>query len=223
MPFVKLDNRLLDSSLWPDRVAREVFITALLMCEPFELPEDVPQLAAKNLAPTGWTVPAGDYGLVRAAGVGIIRRAMVDLEEGLMALERLGAPEAESRNPDHDGRRLVRIGSIADIGGGFLVLNYQKYRDFDYTTAERSKRYREKKKRDKDRMVKKVFAEFSRQNRESFEPASRSRCVTRDVTVRHAGVTEEEVEVEAYGSGELQNSSPDSGIGLRPPRSQSSS
>src|SRR6185369_6362753 len=56
------------------------------------------------------------------------------------ALERLAAPEQSSRTPDFEGRRLVRI------NGGYLVLNFIKYRDRDHTTAIRSKRYRERKK-----------------------------------------------------------------------------
>jgi hypothetical protein len=44
----------------------------------------------------------------------------------------------ESRTPDFDGRRLVRV------DGGYVALNFAKYREKDHTAAERSKRYREK-------------------------------------------------------------------------------
>lgn len=117
---------------------REVFITALLMAEPFETTVDLPQLRIRSLDTTGWLIPAGRYGLVEAAGVGILRRAGVSDEPGLSALERLGEPELSSRSQDFDGRRLVRI------DGGFLVLNFQKYRDRDYTSAQRSARYRQR-------------------------------------------------------------------------------
>lgn len=139
MPFVKLDCGILDSTLWPDRIARELFITALLMAEPYEIVEPEPQIAVRGLEQTGFIVPPGWYGIVRAAGIGIVRRAGIDPEEGLDALERLGATDQESRTPRFEGRRLVRV------NGGFLALNFDLYRSRDYTSAERSRRYREKK------------------------------------------------------------------------------
>lgn len=139
MAFVKLDCGLLDSSLWPDREARELFITALLMAVPFELKEATAQLEVRTLEKTGFEVPAGWYGFIGSAGSGIIRRAGMEMEAGLAALERLGSPEFESRTPDFEGRRLVRV------DGGYVALNYSKYREKDHTAAARSKRYRQNK------------------------------------------------------------------------------
>jgi hypothetical protein len=136
MAFVKLDCGLLNSTLWIDRECREVFITALLMAEPRELRIDHPQLAVRSIERTGFIVPAGWYGLVEAAGQGIVYRAMIDPEPGLAALERLCAPDPQSRSSDFEGRRLARI------NGGFIVLNFIKYREKDHTGAERAKRYR---------------------------------------------------------------------------------
>jgi hypothetical protein len=150
MPFVKLDCRILDSTLWPDRAARDVFLTALLMAEPYELDEPAPQLAVNSLESTGWMVPPGWYGLVKAAGAGIVRRALVEPDEGLRALERLSAPEPDSRNPAHDGRRLVRI------AGGYVVLNFMVFRERDYTAAERAHRYRRHKRQREARTASKA-------------------------------------------------------------------
>lgn len=137
MPFVKLDTGILDSTLWVDRPAREVFLTALLMAEPYETAEPSSQIEIRSLRETGFVVPPGRYGFVRAAGIGIIRRAgLADGDEGLAALERLGSPEADSRTPDFEGRRLVRV------DGGFLVLNFDRYRRTDYTAAARQQRHR---------------------------------------------------------------------------------
>lgn len=138
MAFVKLDTGILNSTLWVERECRDVFITALLMAEPFEAETPMEQFEVHSLKTTGFVVPPGWYGLVRAAGVGICRMAMISPQEGLQALERLGAPDPESRSKDFDGRRLVRV------DGGFIVLNFMKYRDRDYTSATRSKRYRER-------------------------------------------------------------------------------
>lgn len=137
--FVKLDCGMLDSTIWADREARELFITALLMAEPRELLQDEAQIEVRSLQETGFKVPSGWYGFVSAAGVGIVARAKMEIEVGLSALERLGRPEADSRTPDFEGRRLVRI------NGGYIALNFAKYREKDHTAAERSRRYREKK------------------------------------------------------------------------------
>lgn len=140
MPFVKLDQGMLDSSLWIDKEARDLFITALLMAVPHVVDEPTPALKIRDLEPSGFVVPEGVYGIVRAAGVGIIARCgESDREKGLAALERLAAPDSESRTEDHQGRRMVRI------SGGYVILNFEKYRELDITAAERAKRYREKK------------------------------------------------------------------------------
>lgn len=142
MGFVKLDCGILTSTLWFHRDCREVFITGLLMAEPFETTEPMAQIEVDTLRETGFMIPPGWYGMVPAAGVGIIRQAGLEREAGLEALRELGAADPESRSQDFDGRRMVRV------NGGYLVLNFMKYRERDYTTAERSKRYREKRKAD---------------------------------------------------------------------------
>jgi len=138
VPFVKLDCGILNSTLWFERECREVFLTALLMAEPFEVTHPMPQYAIHGFEETGFVVPPGWYGFVPAAGVGILDRAKVTADAGFAALEKLGSPEASSRSPEFEGRRLVRV------DGGFIILNYIKYRERDYTSAERSKRYRER-------------------------------------------------------------------------------
>lgn len=139
MGFVKLDSGLLTSTLWAHREEREVFITALLMAEPHELREPTPQLEVDSLQETGFIVPEGWYGFVAAAGPGILRQALVKPGPGMEALRALGRPDPESRSKEFDGRRMVRV------DGGYILLNYIKYRDRDYTAADRSRRYRQRK------------------------------------------------------------------------------
>ncbi len=138
--FVKLDAGILNSTLWGDRDAREIFITALLMCRPYELTQPMDQLEVRSLEPTGWVVPVGWYGFAPAAGIGIVRQAGLATEAGLDALERLGTTDAESRSKDFGGRRLVRV------DGGYVALNYVKHWDRDMTAADRMRRFRERKK-----------------------------------------------------------------------------
>ncbi len=139
MPFVKLDCGILRSTIWFDREAREVFLTALLLAEPKEFPAGAEQLQVDKLEPTGWRAPEGWYGYVPAAGTGIVRLSGVDWSAGEAALRRLGDPEPESRSQDFEGRRMIRI------DGGYLILNYVRYRERDTTSAERSKRWRDRK------------------------------------------------------------------------------
>jgi hypothetical protein len=68
--------------------------------------------------------------------------AGVPIADGLSALERLASPEHESRSSAFDGRRLVRV------DGGFILLNYDKFKTIDYTNADRQRRHRDKKKGD---------------------------------------------------------------------------
>ena len=140
MSFVKLDCGILDSTLWFDKHARDVFITALLMAEPFELQDSMLQIQVDSLDLTGWVIPPGWYGFVAASAMGILHRAGEDSTTGLDALRTLGSPELSSRSSDFDGRRLVRI------DGGFLVLNFIKYREKDTSGADRQRRWRERQK-----------------------------------------------------------------------------
>ncbi len=138
MSFVKLDCGILDSTIWVDREAREVFITALLMAKPRQINECMEQISVRTLEPTGFVLPPGWYGWIAAAGSGIVRRAGVEIETGLSALERLGAPEMDSRTPDFEGRRLIRVAR------GYIALNYMQYREKDHTAADRMRRWRNK-------------------------------------------------------------------------------
>lgn len=136
---MKLDTGILNSSVWVDLETRNVFLTALLMATPYEVREELPQLAVDSLKPTGWKVPPGWYGLAEAASVGIVRQAGVDQARGLEALARMGEPEECSRSQEFEGRRIVRV------NGGFLVLNFMHYREKDHGAAERQRRYRDRK------------------------------------------------------------------------------
>ena len=49
MAFVKLDCGMIDSTLWIDREAREIFITALLMAQPMEIREPAKQIEVASL------------------------------------------------------------------------------------------------------------------------------------------------------------------------------
>lgn len=61
-------------------------------------------------------------GRVYATIPGLAGRARVSVEQCEEALEKFKAPDKYSRSREHDGRR------IADIDGGWVLLNHEKYR-----------------------------------------------------------------------------------------------
>jgi hypothetical protein len=151
MPFIKLDCDILESSLWDWTPERHIFITALLMAKPHELTKPEPQLKVDSLDPTGWVVPPGKYGFIKASGSMIIKKALTlshmnhieeseDYTDGLAALKALGSPDPDSRSQEFDGRRLVRV------DGGYIALNFQRFRDKDHTATERKRRQRQREK-----------------------------------------------------------------------------
>lgn len=182
MPFVKLDTRILDSTLWLDPIASRVFITALLMAEPREFKEPLEQMEVRSLKPTGLVIPPGWYGWIPTAGVGIIGRARVEMDQGYKALDILTSADDESRSRAFEGRRMIRI------DGGYIVLNFMRFRDHDHGAAERMKRLRE---REKER--------------------KKSEAVTANVTSQngdvHRNVTQAEAEAEADSSVSTLNTS----------------
>lgn len=77
-------------------------------------------------------------GFVRAAASAIAREAGIPADVARQSLELFASPDDESRTPDNQGKRIEKV------DGGYRVLNYEKYRERDYTNAERQKRFREK-------------------------------------------------------------------------------
>jgi len=79
-------------------------------------------------------------GFVRAAASAIAREAGISADVARRALDLFQSADDESRTPDNQGKRIERV------DGGYRVLNYEKYRERDYTNAERQKRWRESQK-----------------------------------------------------------------------------
>lgn len=95
--FVKLHSQLLDSSLWcepPD--VTKLWICLMLMADP--------------------------DGQVNASAPGIASRANLPLPRVKVLLEKFAKPDPDSRNPQHQGRRIERI------DGGYKILNFVYFR-----------------------------------------------------------------------------------------------
>lgn len=85
---------------------------------------------------------ADSTGLCRATAPGISGRSGATLELTREALNRLESPDPDSRTRENDGRRILRV------DGGYEILNYEKYREYDHSNADRQARFRAKRKAD---------------------------------------------------------------------------
>jgi hypothetical protein len=85
---------------------------------------------------------ADENGYVRASRSGMFRAANVELEDFDRAMNCLEGPDPESRTPDYEGRRIQKV------EGGWLVLNYPKYKTrleiMREQTRSRVQNYRER-------------------------------------------------------------------------------
>lgn len=96
--FTKLFSAITSSSIWnEDDATRIVWITMLAM--------------------------ADSGGMVYASVGGLAHTARVSRDMCERALETLQEPDADSRSPEFEGRRIEKR------DGGFLLLNYAKYRE----------------------------------------------------------------------------------------------
>lgn len=124
--FTKLHSTIINSSVWdePDSV-RIVWITLLAMSDAL--------------------------GFVESSLGGLAHQARKSREDTTEALTRLESPDPDSKNPDHDGRRIKRV------EGGWMILNYVLYRERAElsddpeaaATRERVRKHRERKRQER--------------------------------------------------------------------------
>lgn len=118
MPFVKIHQTILDSSIWREcHPTRIVWITMLAM--------------------------ANEYGVVEASPIGLADRARVTIEELKMAIAALSSPDEMSKSQDYEGRRIEQV-----PGGWLILnhTEYRDRRTKQQIqTAERVRRHRENK------------------------------------------------------------------------------
>lgn len=97
MSYAKLFSSITESSLW---------------CEPNEVRILFVSMLAK----------ADAMGFVEAALPGLAKLANLSLPAVKKAVASLESPDPHSKNPDHEGRRIVKV------PGGWILLNYEGYR-----------------------------------------------------------------------------------------------
>jgi len=87
----------------------------------------------------------GPDGISRTSPTGISAHCFLSLDVVRRAIETLESPDPDSRSKVDEGRR------IKDVDGGFLVVNYLKYRERGYSMKDSARRMREKRDRDRKR------------------------------------------------------------------------
>jgi hypothetical protein len=98
--FAKVFFQIFESSISDDYLCRHVFMDLLVLSD--------------------------EEGVVDKTSKAISRITNVPLEIVERAIEKLSAPDPESRTPDEDGRRLVLIDNSRTWG--WRIVNYPKYR-----------------------------------------------------------------------------------------------
>jgi len=119
MPFVKLDCDIVKSSVWAeDSDVLRVWVYLLA--------------TANAIGEVHVTVPA------------LAMQCGLPAEKTQAILDKLASPDRFSRSQEYEGRR-VQIERDPEFR--IVVLNYVRYREKDYTNAERQRRFRDKQKR----------------------------------------------------------------------------
>ena len=102
---------------------------------------------------------ADKNGEVEGSIPGLADMARVSIEETKVALEKFLSPDEFSRSKEHDGRR------IAETDGGWVVLNYEKHRNF-MSHDDRRERDRIRQQRHRDKLSR-VTCDVSRESLQS--------------------------------------------------------
>jgi len=111
--YTPLFNEIVTSSVWNEsNPTRIVWITMLAL--------------------------ADKEGVVNASASGLAPVARVTLEECEKAIDILSSPDKDSRSPEYEGRRIIKI------DGGWQVINHKKYREKAKSRAEYMRQYRKK-------------------------------------------------------------------------------
>lgn len=123
--FAKIFEQIFDSSIAENWQTRHVFEDMLKLCDRRGILDRTSEAIARRT-----NVP-----------LDIVKKAIVELEQ----------PDSRSRNPEFEGRRIVRLDVHRDWG--WRIVNYEYYRQIASAdqkreqTLERVKRYREREKR----------------------------------------------------------------------------
>lgn len=122
-------------------------------------------------------------GDVYASVPGLAVRAGISIEECEAALECLMSPDKYSRTKDHDGRR------IAEIDGGWTLLNHGKYREM--LSHEERKEYNRRKQQERRERLKSQSRDLSKTvNDKSMTVIENQQC-------QHIAEAEAEADTEA--------------------------
>jgi hypothetical protein len=117
---------------------------------------------------------ANQNGIVPATAPGISSVAFVSLNETRKAIALLEAPDPDSKSLENEGKRICRV------EGGYLILNYDKYRSFNYSMKDEAvymREYREKKKKESELKTNKSYNVITKKLHSASASASESKSI----------------------------------------------
>lgn len=168
--YNKIFTKILDSSIWLEaQPTRIVWVTLIAAMDE-----------------TGFCAFSAPQNLAN--------RAIVSLDEALSAIHVLESPDANSADPDNEGRRIERV------PGGWMVLNSEKYRELvtkvviQEQTRKRVQRHREKK-RNGGALHSVTHSDGTLQSPTSNAPVTPSRARSRSTAVSGAAFESREREI----------------------------
>lgn len=83
-------------------------------------------------------------GIARVSPIYLSSVCKISIDKTMEAIKKLCEPDLYSRTKIEEGRR------IRDTDNGFFVINYQKYRDFTYSSSAEAKKRRERRHKAKE-------------------------------------------------------------------------
>lgn len=114
---------------------------------------------------------AGPDGIARAAMPSLARVAGVSLEKTGQALDKFQQPDQYSRSQENEGRRIQRV------EGGWLLLNYQRYRSGLNSDERREyKRIKQQQYRSKRKSVSEAYKANERRFVKAHENGDQAAC-----------------------------------------------
>lgn len=127
---------------------------------------------------------ADPAGHVEAAVPGLALASRLSLEECRAALAKLEAPDPDSKNPAHEGRRVEKS------DGGWDILNYRVYRE-KMTIERRREQGAQRQKRYRDRVAERAECAPSAAPQDSHDGSTTETVIPLDMTTRAEAVLPE--------------------------------
>jgi len=123
----------------------------------------------------------GPDGIARVSAPGLAGACFMSIDRVRAAIKTLEAPDPDSRTTTDEGRRLRKV------DGGFLVVNYAKYRELSYSNKPDAVRKRRSRMKAREGKVEEKTEEKNKPLREDRAEAERHKMSQNVRTMSHNG------------------------------------